>query len=51
MSMNCDIKNLEVLNIVDVEHDSQQSSYCQQSYGHKKLKISWKSLTAGNFLV
>jgi len=53
-SMNCDIKNSEISSILDVEnssdikHDSQHGSFCQKNatgHEHKKLKISWKSLT------
>jgi len=71
MSMNCDIKNSDVLTeqlrcfeyswcqeLVDFKHDGQHSSklfsalsnyYSSTSNEHKKLKISWKSLTT--FLV
>jgi len=54
MNMNCDIKNSEVLSILDVEnwvdikHDSQHGSFCRkmlQAMNIKKLKISSKSLT------
>jgi len=54
--MNCDIKNSEVVSTsrtrVDVKHDSQHGSFLSENATgdkHKKLKISWKSLT--NFLV
>ena len=54
MNMNCDIKNSEVLSILDVEnwvdikHDNQHGSFLSENATgdkHKKLKISWKSLS------
>ena len=43
MSMNYDIKNSEVLNALDVEHDSQHKVLTLTATdGPKKLKISWK---------
>ena len=53
MSMNCDINNLEVFNILDVENSSWYETlqlviisnyYISTSNELKKLKISWKSL-------
>ena len=56
MSMNCDAKNSEVLSILDVELILNITIIAWQFLPenatgdeHKKLKISWKSLT--NFLV
>jgi len=55
MNMNCDIKNSEVLNMLDVENSTWlnmivnmaviiSNYYSSASDERKKLKISWKSL-------